>query len=278
MESIRFTFIQPCPELSRDIECIRIATQTASHAAEVKTCPSGYPGIVFHLAEDGLGAIESISTRASRTTALPALFLHGQDAEPSVMRFRAIPYTTIQVVFKSHALYSLFGWDAARLRGRWLPAVRFGASELERSLLSTSADAERVRSIERFLTERLALANRRDELVERMVEFMRERIAELSVSRAVAAFPISERQFQKRFARVVGLPPQLFVRLLRANEAIRLMESGRFERLSDVAHEMNYYDQSHFIREIRTFSWVNPKQLYGKEEELHVDETGASYT
>ncbi|MGG0936716.1 helix-turn-helix domain-containing protein [Brevibacillus centrosporus] len=93
----------------------------------------------------------------------------------------------------------------------------------------------------------------------------------------VAAFHISERQFQKRFARVVGISPQLFIRVRRVNEALRLMHSGWYERLSDVAYTLNYYDQSHFIRDMKSFSWVSPKHIAMKVSEFHSDLAGSSY-
>ncbi|MFC0213729.1 helix-turn-helix domain-containing protein [Paenibacillus chartarius] len=278
MNAIQFSLLQPSPQLSRDVESIRVTTHPGSVAAEVSVCPSGYPGIVFQLAKDGTAAIERIVMRRAQQTEIPLLFLHGQDSEPSVMHFKAIPFTTIQVVFKSHALYSLFGFDASTLRGGSLPPEQFGAKELERTMLLTQSNTERVTLIEQFLIERLEQTNKRDELIEQMLTYMRERIAELSVRRVLSDFPISERQFQKRFARVVGMPPQLYIRLIRVNEAIRLLKSRQFDRLADVAYQLNYFDQSHFIREMKRFSFINPKSLTMQERGLHVDETGASYT
>ncbi|WP_258881668.1 helix-turn-helix domain-containing protein [Paenibacillus sp. sptzw28] len=117
----------------------------------------------------------------------------------------------------------------------------------------------------------------RDELIELTLDYIRDHISSISVEGLVAAFHISERQLQKRFARVVGMPPQLYIRLRRVNEALRLMHSGQFERLSDVAYALNYYDQSHFIRDMKLFSWVSPKHIAMKVSEFHSDLAGSSY-
>ncbi|MCU6709948.1 helix-turn-helix domain-containing protein [Paenibacillus sp. J5C_2022] len=73
------------------------------------------------------------------------------------------------------------------------------------------------------------------------------------------------------------MPPQLFIRVRRVNEALRMMHSGSYERLSDVAYALNYYDQSHFIRDMKMFSWVSPKHMAMKVSEFHSDLTGSSY-
>lgn len=60
----------PVPEaLSRDIECIRVAEYSGTEPLEVKICPSGYPGMVFQIAEGKTAAIEKLSIFPSAGTA-----------------------------------------------------------------------------------------------------------------------------------------------------------------------------------------------------------------
>jgi AraC-like DNA-binding protein len=277
MTTINFRVVPPPQALSRDVECIRVATYSGDQPLEVKVCPSGYPGIVFQLADDGTATIESIAIRTAQTSNIPILFLHGQGSEPSIMRFRGTPYTTIQMVFKPHALYSLFGWDAAVHSQGLLTPEGFGAMELEKQLLTVSSMNKRVERLNHFLLSNLLQTNKRDELIESTLDYIRDHIASISLNELVAVFHISERQFQKRFARVVGMPPNLFIRVRRVNEALRMMHSKQYERLSDVAYALNYYDQSHFIRDMKLFSWVSPKHIAMKVSEFHSDLAGSSY-
>lgn len=256
---------------------MRISTYTGNEPLEVKVCPSGYPGIVFQLADDQKAAIQSIAIRSAQTSDIPCLFMHGQGSEPSIMRFRGVPYTTVQCVFKPHALYSLFGRDATRHSQTLLIPEQFDAAELEKRLLAASSTDERVDLLNQYLINALTRTNKRDELIEATLAYIRKHIANITVQAVVAALPISERQFQKRFARVVGMPPHLYIRVRRINEALRLMHSGQYERLSDVAYALNYYDQSHFIRDMKLFSWVSPKHIAMKVSELHSDLAGSSY-
>jgi AraC-like DNA-binding protein len=277
MTTLQFNVLPPPFELERDVECLRIAAHGGNKPLEVKVCPSGYPGIVFQLAADGTAAIESIAIRSAAMSNIPILFLHGQGSEPSMMRFFGVTYTTIQVVFKPHALYSLFGWDASSYSQGLLCPEQFGANELESRLLAATSDDERIRLLGHFLTAKKEQTNLRDELVELMLAYIQTHIAAISVKELLAAFPISERQLQKRFARAVGMPPQLYIRVRRVNEALRMMHSGQYERLSDVAYALNYYDQSHFIRDMKLFSWVSPKHIAMKVSEFHSDMAGSSY-
>jgi AraC-like DNA-binding protein len=125
--------------------------------------------------------------------------------------------------------------------------------------------------------EKMKQTNKRDELIELTLDFIRDHIAGISVKELLAVVHLSERQFQKRFTRVVGMPPHLYIRVRRVNEALRMMHSGQYEKLSDVAYALNYYDQSHFIRDMKLFSWVSPKHIAMKVSEFHSDLAGSSY-
>ena len=277
MTTIHFNVLSPPPALARDVECVRISTYTGEQPLEVKVCPSGYPGIVFQLAADQRAAIASIAIRTAETSHIPILFMHGQGSEPSVMHFRGMSYTTIQWVLKPHALCSLFGWNAAHCNHGLLTPSQFNAVELERAMMTMDLNDERVSLLNDFLIHQLKRTQRRDELIERALQHIREHIVSVTVQDLLAAFHISERQFQKRFARVVGIPPQLFIRVRRVNEALRLMHSGQYERLSDIAYALNYYDQSHFIRDMKSFSWVSPKHIAMRVSDFHSDIAGSSY-
>ncbi|MCD1260347.1 helix-turn-helix transcriptional regulator [Paenibacillus athensensis] len=277
MPTIDFRVLPPPERLARDVECIRIAVYAGNQPLEVKVCPSGYPGIVFQLAEGCRAAIDRIAIRAAEASEIPVLFLHGQGAEPSVMHFRGVPYMTIQLVLKPHALYSVFGWDASACRQNLLPPQQFDAVELERQLVHTPSLDERVSLLNQFLINHLHATQRRDELIESALDHIHAHIASVTVQELIDVFHLSERQFQKRFARAVGMQPQLFIRVRRVNEALRLMHEGQYERLSDIAYALNYYDQSHFIRDMKLFSWVSPKHIAMKVSEFHNDLAGSSY-
>jgi AraC-like DNA-binding protein len=85
---------------------------------------------------------------------------------------------------------------------------------------------------------------------------------------------ISERQFERRFTQTVGLSPHVYIRVKRFNEAIRLIKTGQFERLTDVAYALNFSDQSHFIRDIKAFSGMTPTSLAQKVDDFHHEQAG----
>lgn len=277
MNPITFNLIPPPDALNKDVECIRISEYKDEDALEIRVCPNGSPGILFQHNSQGISAIASISTRTSTFSHIPTFFLYMQKPEPAIMHFKKGSYSTIQVVLKPWALYTLFNLDATILKLSSLQATEFGAEELYTQLIKTDTDIQRVTLLLEFLSMRFKLIKQRDTLIEKSIRFIHNNIASISVKDLLRELNISERQFQKRFSRVIGVSPQQYIRVKRVNEALRLLNTGGYERLSDIAYALNYYDQSHFIRDIKDLSWITPKSITQKISELHQDQVGTSY-
>ena len=277
MSSLQFTIL-PAPEiLKNDIECVRIAEYSGEEGVAINVSPQGVSGIVFQHNNNGHSALEHIITHSGRTSCPPPLFLYGPGVEPGVMHYKRGSSTTIQVIFKPHALKTLLGINASVLTNGWAELHEFSAADLECQLLDASNAQECFTLLISFLVTKLQQAKTRDVLVEESLRFIHNNIGSLHVKDVLDYLDISERQFERRFAQTVGLSPQVYIRVKRFNEAIRLMKSGQLERLIDVAYALNFSDQSHFIRDIRAFSGMTPRSLSQRVDDFYHDQTGYSF-
>jgi AraC-like DNA-binding protein len=275
MSSIQFTIL-PAPDiLKNDVECVRIAEYSGEEAVAIKVSPSGVPGIVFHQ-NNGWSALEQIITHSGRISCPPPLFLYGPGIEPSVMHYKRGSSLTMQVIFKPHALKTLLGINASRLSNRWADLHEFGGKDLESQLLEANNEQERMTFLTSFLVARFKLESTRDTLVEESLRLIHNNIGSLHVKDVLDSLYISERQFERRFTQTVGLSPQSYMRVKRFNEAIRLIKTRQFERLTDVACALNFSDQSHFIHDIKAFSGTTPKSLSQKVDDFYHDQVGYS--
>ena len=189
---------------------------------------------------------------------------------------RLIHFTTIQVIFKPHALRSIFGIDASTITERRIDLNTFAGQDLTSQLLEAPTKKKQIALLTKFLVTQKKQAKTRDGLVEESLALISKHIASIDVKDLVISLNISERQLEKRFVQTVGIPPQSYIRVKRFNEAIRLMKSKKFERLTDVAHALNYYDQSHFIRDLKDFTGITPKSIFQKVDNFH-EQGGFSY-
>jgi AraC-like DNA-binding protein len=69
---------------------------------------------------------------------------------------------------------------------------------------------------------------------------------------------LGPRQFQRQFARQVGLSPKLYARTVRFEAALTARRNAPAKRWTDIVHEAGYFDQAHFVRECRALTGVPP--------------------
>ena len=259
-----------------EVKCILLHEFSDIVGTNINVFPSGIPGIVFHH-KDGHPAIENIVTQSGQTFSPPILFLHGAGAESSIMKFAKGSYRVIQVILKPHAIRKLFGINALRLNEGEVELNEFSGVDLNEKLLDACNDQQRVALLTDFLAARLKRPKTQDALVQESLRLIHQGAGRITVKAVLERLDISERQFERRFSETVGLSPLSYIRVRRFNEAMRLIKSGRYNTLTDVAYALNFHDQSHFIREVKAFTGVTPKSLSQRADDFIHNQAGYSY-
>lgn len=269
--------VLPVPEtLRRDVECLLVYEFTGDQRVVTHVLPKGYPGIVFHH-RNGNPAIESIQVQSGRKVSPPTLFLYGPVAESSVMNFGGGSYTVMQVVLKPHALKAIFGINALVLKDSSVELNEISSEDIYEQMINAHGSRDQTDLLIRFLVTQLQQAKARDDLVEASLRLIHQNPATIKVRTLLEQFEISERQFERRFSQTVGISPHSYIRVRRFNEAIRLMKTRQCDTLTEIAYALHFHDQSHFIRDIKTFTGITPKGLSQRVEDFFHNQAGYSY-
>ena len=71
---------------------------------------------------------------------------------------------------------------------------------------------------------------------------------------------LSERQFRRTFNENFGITPKQFLRTVRMQRALHIMEHRPDITFAQLAYECAFTDQSHMIKEFKFFSGYSPKE------------------
>jgi AraC-like DNA-binding protein len=195
-----------------------------------------------------------------RSGGCPTSFVYGKRTRAS-QTFSNGPFRLTGVVFKPQGLSRLLNTEPKALNDTSAALGNFSKESLGEQLLNASCDQERVDKLSRFLRARLDSAGREDLLVTESLQLIRAELHSIRVPRLLKSLKVSERQLERRFVHATGFSPHQYIRILRFRKAVQLMKVNRFARLCDLAHELNYVDQSHFIKDIKAFTGYTPKHL-----------------
>ena len=73
---------------------------------------------------------------------------------------------------------------------------------------------------------------------------------------------MSLRNYERRFVNEVGIPPKLYMRVIRFYNAVENKMANPAKSWTEISYETGYFDQAHFIKECKEFSSKTPEALF----------------
>jgi len=168
----------------------------------------------------------------------------------------------LSVRFRPWGAHHFLSLPVSELADRLVPAEELWGSacrELEERLATATSVRHRVALVEGFLIDRLQTSCRAH--VEPLVRAVWRRGGDVRVADLCAELGFTERGIERAFASAVGMQPRSFIRLTRFLRACSKLRSGAWTSLTELAHDCGYYDQSHFIADVRAYSGMTPREL-----------------
>ena len=139
----------------------------------------------------------------------------------------------------------------------------FRSQDIEQSILNANNTLERISLIEDFLIKQLTDKKNVDHILKSTLETILTANGQLSVGELSKQTNVNPRQLERKFASGVGLSPKQLLKIIRLQASLKLMLNNNYESLTVIAHENDYYDQAHFIKDFKEFTGVTPKEFYG---------------
>lgn len=80
----------------------------------------------------------------------------------------------------------------------------------------------------------------------------------------------SEKKIIRCFCDKLDITPKDYMRIVRFRNSLNFLKNKTLP-LTDIAYELEFYDQSHFIKEIKSFTGLAPKKLYNSLHNIKDD-------
>ncbi|SEW25197.1 helix-turn-helix domain-containing protein [Chitinophaga arvensicola] len=223
----------------------------------------GCPGLIFQQSADGIFYQEK--------KPLPDLLLYGQTTKATTLELTGGVYA-IGVCCYPNALKSVFGLNADELTNSCLDLGLLDRTKdfhLAEKLGNTLSLAGKIDIIAAFLFQQI---NKSSTTTDTVTQYA---LSQIIASRGSIALKdlqqelqLTERSFERRFKQGVGISPKLFSRICRFQHSLAQLKSNNYTKLSDIAFENDYADQSHYIRAFKEFTGFSPYQYQKKSSEI----------
>jgi AraC-like DNA-binding protein len=219
--------------------------------------PSGDMEIIFNLADGSWHCLADNQLRLN-----PDIELWGQITKP--LRIKSTgKHIMLGVKFFTHSAAYFIDYDINRLNdGVFDLSHILGNSikTLHRQLLETSDIEVRLNLLERYLFRKLANNQRKLYAIDKvgqMLSSIQSHFSENRLRDVASKHNVTPRYLHKLVNQYTGLSPKSFNKISRFKLSLKLMSSNE-QALTSVAYSCGYFDQSHFIRDFKSFTGVTP--------------------
>ncbi|MEK4976102.1 helix-turn-helix domain-containing protein [Bacillus sp. FSL K6-6540] len=174
---------------------------------------------------------------------------------------------SIRVKFRPGGFYPFVNTSMDRLTDSSIGTMEILQVEphtLEQGLLTAEEPELKVRYMEELIRRILPEEDEQIERIHTMIDQIHHNRDIIRVEQVSECFHMSPRSLQRLFKQYVGVSPKWVIRLYRLQNAAEMLDGLDHQDVLELAMDMGYYDQSHFIRDF--------KAVIGKTPEVYMRE------
>ncbi len=168
------------------------------------------------------------------------------------------------IVFQPRGFFDLFGIKCAD----FCKYIIHGESVLKKDIyrlwekLRSFWNVDDMKNIvESHLACHAKQANREVQFINSVVQYIDKNGGMVRVSQLCNTFNTTPRTMERRIKEEIGLSPKELLQVFRINKAVRMIIEQPDDDLTHIGYMCGYYDQSHFIREIKRIANIIPGDI-----------------
>jgi AraC-like DNA-binding protein len=255
---MKYVELLPTEKLRQYIKCYFLFESDPDTEFEDTVFPGGHVEIIFNLGE---AIWQSLADQGFHTT--PQAELWGQITKPLHVRTKG-RNVMLGVRFFAHTAPLILKEDPHIFNDRISnleEVLGNSIKELHIRLHETSNLNERIVLLENFLwihiQKNIQTQPNSAVLINRVVFEMSAVNFSDSIESIAARYSITPRYLQKLFLKHTGVTPKLYNKINRFQQSLKQLSTGN-SSLTSIAYNCGYFDQSHFIREFKSFTGLTP--------------------
>lgn len=252
-----FKRILPAPDLQRYVESYWIVQDDDPTVVHQKIIPDGFPEVIFHFGDTYRINISGTWMEQSRS------LLAGQIKKHFFLENTGRS-DMIGIKFQPSAIALLFQVPMDAFTDKVVDleeALGDKAASWKAIAFSHEAPEKKIEALEHFIRDAVKQVKAETPLIDTCLQEIFSSHGMCSVSDLAQKAGVSERYLEQQFKKQVGLSPKFYARIIRFSRIFQLVQEEN-PVWSDLVYGAGFYDQSHFIRNFKSFTGEDPSR-YG---------------
>jgi len=219
----------------------------------------GYPGIIYSETQAGIRLLPI-------NKMLPNFFLYGQTIAPIKLQINGV-YKLI--VFQ---LYPFATRLLLHINPKEINDTCYDLKQLEHietgktiSQLVTENTNNQITIISSYIFELIRYcSSNSDNCIKMAVSTIINVKGIIKIKQLREQLYITERTFERRFLNEIGVTPKQFAKIIQFSFSLNQIQESDYTKLTNVAYENGFSDQSHFIRTFKRYTGETPKEILSR--------------
>lgn len=219
----------------------------------------GYPGIIYSQTQNGVRLFPP-------NKLLPNFFLYGQTIEPIELQINGA-YTLIVFQLYPFATRLLLNIDPKGINDACFDLKQIERVDTEQVItnLVDKDCQQQINIISDYILELVKNASiNRDNAIKLAVTTIINTRGTIPIKDLRTQLYITERTFERRFAKEIGVTPKQFAKIIQFSFSLNQIQDADYTKLTNIAYENGFTDQSHFIRTFKKYTGETPTQILSR--------------
>jgi AraC-like DNA-binding protein len=262
---VNYETFQPHPDIASLVKCYWTLEIPASpDTPKQRVVPDGCIEMMFILGDD-----VKRYTSEKKFIIQPRSLVLGQITKPFYVQPTG-HVNTFAVRFYPYGFANFVTTPIKELANKETPVHElFGksvAKELERSIVKATNTTKRIKIVEKFLRARLLDRGTIDSIVKTTIDAILSTRGSTPINSILLKDLSKRRQLERKFLKQVGISPKQLGKVIRLQAALKVLLRTKREKLTAIAYDSEYYDQSHFIKDFKKLTGTNPGDFLRDDE------------
>lgn len=190
-------------------------------------------------------------------------YVNAQTTVPYQMHCSANHLNVLVACLKPTTLYHLFNIDVSKIVNTGTSPEHLFRDELHQ--FSSSYDSEntieeRIDLLNGILVRQLYTSRPTFNFIDSTIDLIITKKGKVNVRELCHKFNVSQRYFQKKFKEMIGIPPSLYIKIIRYNFIFSSFKERDCDFKSSSA-SFYFYDSSHYSKSFKKFMGISPSKF-----------------
>lgn len=188
------------------------------------------------------------------------LTLYGKSTQPESWSINE-KTTVIACFFKPFVLACVFTIPVTKLMNAPIDLCNWNAHQtnaLKTQLHYATSTDRKIEVLDNLLMHQLQQNRKECEIIRYATDQIMLDSGTEILSTLLKELKLTERTFQRTFKKYVGVTPNQYRRICQFQLSFEQLRAQNFSKLTDVAYDNGFVDESHFIRSFREFTQITP--------------------